>query len=57
MLIKTKRENELKTDTPNLDSILSFRLKNSDLKKIKERAAAENRTISNYIKTQLNIKN
>jgi hypothetical protein len=57
MLIKTKRENELKSDTPNLDSILSFRLKNSDLKKIKECAAAENRTISNYIKTQLNIKN
>lgn len=57
MLIKTKRENELKNDSPNLDAILTFRLKNSDLQKIKESAAAENRTISNYIKTQLNIKN
>jgi predicted DNA binding CopG/RHH family protein len=57
MLIKTKRENQAKATTPNLDCVISIRMKNDDLQKIKESASAENRTISNYIKTKLEIKN
>lgn len=49
------KETQNKNDSLQLDSILSFRLKNSELIKLKERAKNENRSISNYIKTQLNI--
>lgn len=49
------KETQNKNDALQLDSILSFRLKNSELIKLKERAKNENRSISNYIKTQLNI--
>lgn len=57
MLIKTKRENEAKATTPNLDCVLSIRMKNSDLNEIRQLAKSENRTISNYVKTKLNITN
>lgn len=49
------KETQNKNDSLQLDSILSFRIKNSELIKLKERAKNENRSISNYIKTQLNI--
>ena len=39
----------------SLEAVISFRLKKTELIKLKEQAKKENRTISNYIKTILNI--
>ena len=52
-----KKENQKKIDKKNLDCVIAIRFRSSDLQKLKERAAAENRTISNYVKTKLKIKN
>lgn len=39
----------------SLETVISFRIKKTELEKLKERAKNENRSISNYIKTILNI--
>ena len=52
---KNQQEKQLNTETMQLDSVVSFRLKNSELMRIKAEASEQNRTISNYLKTKLNI--
>ena len=39
----------------SLETVISFRLKKTDMEKLKEEAKKENRTISNYIKTKLKL--
>jgi hypothetical protein len=52
-----KKENQKKIDKTNLSCVMAIRMKKADLQKLKELAVAENRTISNYVKTKLKIKN
>ena len=59
MIIETKKKKETTAIHPvnyELSSIISIRFSNKDLQMLKEKAKAENRTMSNYIKTQLQCK-
>lgn len=60
MIIDTKKRRKEPTEIHpanyELSSIISIRFSNKDLQMLKEKAKAENRTMSNYIKTQLQCK-
>ena len=59
MIIETKKKKEATAIHPvnyELSSIISIRFSNKDLQMLKEKAKAENRTMSNYIKTKLQCK-
>ena len=45
------KENENKRASMELTSVVSFRLKNSELAKLQAHAKNQNRSISNYLKT------
>ena len=44
-----KKSVESQRQSMNLDAIVSFRIKNSDLAQLKSKAQADNRTLSSYI--------
>jgi hypothetical protein len=46
-----KKENENKSNSMDLTSVVSFRIKNDELTKLQKLANNENRSISNYLKT------
>lgn len=46
---KSQVEKQNANETMNLNSVVSFRIKNEDLKHLKENAKKQNRTLSNYL--------
>lgn len=46
-----KKETENKSNSMELTSVVSFRIKNNELNKLQKLANEENRSISNYLKT------